>query len=244
MFNNLKTMIMRKIFISALMLLSLTRLGMYAQNEKVKPGIVGDKFSDFTLWTYQGQQLSMKDLRGKNVLFIVSRGKYKDDTWCALCHYQYADFANEELTNHIRQKYNLEIVFLLPYNKDSIVSWEKVFPQSLAYLEKSKNPKNPENLKPGEKDWVEYTRIHCAKNFDFTDKKVPLPLPILMDEKQEVSKGLDVLRTEWDGTETLQDVPTVFIIDKEGILRFKYISQNTVDRPTSAYILNFIEKML
>ena len=230
--------------ISAALMLALFASGLYSQNENVKPGILGDKFSNFTLWTYQGQQLSLQDLRGKNVLFIVSRGKYKDDAWCAICNYQYADFADLELTGHIRQKYNLEIVFLLPYNKDSIVSWEKAFPGGIAYLENTKNPANPASLNPGQKGWMEFARVHFPKKFDFTGKKVPLPLPILIDDKQEVSKGLDVLRMEWDGTKTMQDIPTVFIIDKDGILRFKYISQSTVDRPSSAYILNFIEKML
>jgi peroxiredoxin len=215
-----------------------------AQNENVKPGILGEKFSNFTLWTYQGQQLSMKDLLGKNVLFIVSRGKYKDNAWCTICHYQYAEFADQELTNHIRQKYNLEIVFLLPYIKDTIVNWEKAFPKEMESVEKWKNPAKPDSLTPKQKEWMIFARTHYPNKFDFTGKKVPLPLPVLMDDKQEVSKGLDVFRMEWGGTKTMQDIPAVFIIDKEGILRFKYVSQNTVDRPTTSYILNFIEKML
>jgi len=52
------------------------------------------------------------------------------------------------------------------------------------------------------------------------------------------------MRTEWDGTNVLQNVPTVYIIDKDGILRFKYLSQSTIDRPSAEYILNYIESTL
>ena len=216
----------------------------FCQNSKVIPGIVGKKISDFTLPTYQGNEFSMQNQRGKNVLLIVSRGKYGDANWCTICHYQYADFADLALNKQIREKYNLEIVFMLPYIKDSIVNWEKAFPAEMAKMERWKNPGDPEKISKNEKDWMDFTRANYPKKFDFTNKKAPLPLPILIDGKLEVSKGLDLSRTEWDGGKTLQNIPAVFIIDKDGIIRFKYVSQNTIDRPTSDYILNFIEKML
>jgi peroxiredoxin len=226
-----------------IILVSVT-FNLYSQNEGISPGIVGDKFSDFTLQTYQGDKLSTSKLHGKNILLISSRGKYNENAWCALCNYQYADFADLELKKQIRKKYNMEVVFLLPYNKDTIASWEKAFPGSLASVEKWKNPGDPENLSDGQKGWMEFTRAHYPKTFDYTNKKVPLPFPILIDDKQEVSKGLDIFRTEWGGTKTMQNIPTVFIIDKDGILRFKYISQSTIDRPSAEYILNFIDKNL
>ena len=216
----------------------------FCQNSKVIPGIVGKKISDFTLPTYQGNEFSMQNQQGKNVLLIVSRGKYGDANWCTICHYQYADFADLALNKQIREKYNLEIVFMLPYIKDSIVNWEKAFPAEMAKMERWKNPGDPEKISKNEKDWMDFTRANYPKKFDFTNKKAPLPLPILIDGKLEVSKGLDLSRTEWDGGKTLQNIPAVFIIDKDGIIRFKYVSQNTIDRPTSDYILNFIEKML
>jgi peroxiredoxin len=216
----------------------------YSQNGGVKIGILGEKFSDFTLKTYQGDQLSTSELRGKNILLISSRGKYNDNYWCGICFYQYAEFADLELTQKIREKYNMEIVFLLPYSKDTITSWEKNFPGGLAYLENVKNPVNPEKLSDDQKSWMDFARHHFPKTFNYGDKKIPLPLPILVDEKQEVSKGLDLMRTEWGGTKTLQNVPAVYFIDKDGILRFKYISQSTIDRPSAEYILNFIESIL
>jgi hypothetical protein len=38
-------------------------------------------------------------------------------------------------------------------------------------------------------------------------------------------------------------VPTLFVIDAQGIVQLKYISQNTFDRPPAAYLLSFIQKM-
>ena len=91
---------------------------------------------------------------------------------------------------------------------------------------------------------MNFARTHYPKTFNYNDNEVPLPLPILVDDKQEVSKGLDLMRMEWGGTETLQNVPAVYFIDKDGILRFKYISQSTIDRPSTEYILNVIESIL
>jgi peroxiredoxin len=216
----------------------------YSQNEGVKIGIIGEKFSDFSLKTYQGNQISTSDLRGKNILLISSRGKYNDSYWCGICFYQYAEFADLVLNQKIREKYNMEILFLLPYNKDTIASWEKHFPGGLAYIEHVKKPDKTENLSEEQKSWINFANKHYPKTFNYNDNKIPLPLPILVDEKQEVSKGLDLVRTEWGGTKTLQNVPAVFFIDKDGILRFKYISQSTIDRPSTEYILNIIESIL
>jgi peroxiredoxin len=215
----------------------------YAQNEGVKIGIVGEKFTDFALKTYQGEQLSTSALRGKNILLISSRGKYTEKYWCGICYYQYAEYADLETTQKIRNKYNMEIVFLLPYNKDTITSWENNFKGGLAYLENVKNPADSVKQSDGQKSWMQFARKHFPKTFNYGDKKIPLPLPILVDEKQEVSKGLDLMRNEWDGTKVLQNVPAIYFIDKDGILRFKYISQSTADRPSAEYVLKFIESL-
>ena len=235
---------MKKYSISLLVFLLLVLSNSYSQNEGIEIGIVGDKFADFTLKTYQGDQISTSELRGKNILLISPRGKYNDSYWCGICFYQYAEFADLELTQNIREKYNMEILFLLPYNKDTLTSWEKNFPSGLTYIENVKNPTDPEKLSDGQKSWMQFVRNHYPKTFNYGDNKIPLPLPILIDDKQEVSKGLDIMRTEWGGTKTLQNVPAIYFIDKEGILRFKYISQSTADRPSAVYILNFIESIL
>ncbi len=215
----------------------------YSQNNQVRVGIVGEKFSDFTLKTYQGGEISTGKLRGKNLLLISSRGKYTDRYWCGICFYQYAEFANLQTTKDICKKYNMEIVFLLPYNRDSIVGWEKNFANGLAYIEHVKHPADTTQLSSGQKDWMRFAQKRFPRKFTYPDNKIPLVLPIVMDEKQEVSKGLDISRTEWDGTKTLQNVPLIYYIDKEGILQFKYISQSTTDRPTADYILKMIESI-
>ena len=235
---------MQKILFYLFMLPVLAGFSVHAQNNNVQMGIVGDKFSDFTLTTFQGEKISTQDLRGKNILLVIPRGKYKDNEWCTICMYQYAEWAELELTQQIRKKYNLEIVFLFPYNKDSIAKWVNDFPKEITRFKEWKNPSNPEKLSDGEKWWMNFTRTHFPKDFDYKDKNVPLPLPIVLDDKQEVSKGLNLSRTEWDGSKTLQNIPAVFIINKEGILKFKYISQATIDRPSSEYIMEIMDKIL
>jgi len=229
----------------SIILLAFTLLSFfsYSQNNHVRVGIVGEKFSDFTLKTYQGSEVSTNKLRGKNLLLISSRGKYTDKYWCGICFYQYAEFANLQATKDICKKYNMEILFLLPYNRDSIVGWEKNFANGLAYIENVKHPADTTQLSAGQKDWMRFAQKHFPKKISYPDNKIPLLLPILMDDKQEVSKGLDISRTEWDGTKTLQNVPLVYFIDKEGILQFKYISQSTAYRPTADYVLKMIESI-
>jgi hypothetical protein len=61
------------LFLMIFLLLVLSNL--YSQNEGIQIGIIGDKFSDFTLKTYQGNQITTSELRGKNILLISSRGK-------------------------------------------------------------------------------------------------------------------------------------------------------------------------
>lgn len=225
-------------------LLLMVVFSLQAQNTNVKTGIVGNKMSDFVLPTYQGGEFDMQKMRGKNVLLIVSRGKYSGDNWCTICCYQYAEYANLELTQELRKKFNMEIAFLFPFSKDTMIRWEKDFPNEMTKIEKWKNPDNKDSLSSKQRSWMEFARANYSKTFDFTSKKVPLPLPILLDGTFEVAKGLDLYRNEWNKGKADQNIPTIFIIDKEGIIRFKYIGQNATDRPSLDYILKFIEKMM
>lgn len=215
-----------------------------AQNNQVKIGIVGQKMSDFTLPVYQGGEFSMQKMIGKNVLLIVSRGKYGGDNWCTICQYQYAEFADLELLQHIRAKYNLEIAFLFPFKMDTLVRWEKSFPSEMAKIEKWKTPDKPDSLTAKQKEWVDFCRVQYPKTFDFTGKKVPLPLPILADGDFEVAKGLDLYRSEWGKGKADQNIPAIFIIDAKGVIQFKYLSQSAIDRPTLAYIMSVIDEMV
>ncbi len=40
-----------------------------------------------------------------------------------------------------------------------------------------------------------------------------------------------------------QNMASVFIIDKNGVLRFKYIGQMTEDRPSIEFLMDYIQKM-
>jgi peroxiredoxin len=51
---------------------------------------------------------------------------------------------------------------------------------------------------------------------------------------------LDLFRMEW-GSKVDRNVPTTFIIDRNGIVRFKYFSQNTVDRPGYEYLMGILD---
>ena len=48
----------------------------------------------------------------------------------------------------------------------------------------------------------------------------------------------------WDFSYVEQNIATVFILDNEGKVRFKYYSQSTADRPGAEYLLKFVERML
>ena len=61
-------------------------------------------------------------------------------------------------------------------------------------------------------------------------------LRLLVDADRAVSKGLGLFTTEWSGSKVDQNVPTVFVIDRAGIVQFKYFSQNTLDRPGVEYV--------
>jgi len=209
--------------------------------QEIQPGYLNTKISDFTLQTYQGKELSISDLKGKNVLLVFPRGKVTDQIWCGLCMYQYAELANLEANQKIRDKYNLEIVFVLMMDKDSTDQWFKGFEERLARIEQWKYPKDTTNK--AVMDWAYFCRKAFPKKFDYTEKTIPRIFPIMLDVEKKVSKSMELYRYEWDGTKTDQNIPTIFILDKEGIIRFKYHSQATQDRPDADYLIKIIEKL-
>jgi hypothetical protein len=50
--------------------------------------------------------------------------------------------------------------------------------------------------------------------------------------------------TNWDRSEVEQNIPTIFVLDGEGVVQFKYHSQTTFDRPEYDYLFNVIEKLI
>lgn len=67
------------------------------------------------------------------------------------------------------------------------------------------------------------------------------PFPILIDAKRTVSSGLGLFTTNWSGSQVEQKIPAVYLIDAQNLLRFKYVSQNTLDRPEYDYLLKIPE---
>jgi len=202
-----------------------------AQGPRVQPGLIERAMPDFELPGLDGQTVALSQLKGKNVLLVFPRGRYSDQSWCQLCHYQYAELAEMEKTQQFRAKYNVEVLFVLPYAKDVVEKWVTMFPQQMADVDKWRegSPAMGRNL---------------PKKVAFRPGPGNLPLPILYDADQAVSKRLGLFSRTWDGTTTDQNVPTVFLIDKAGVVRFKYTSQNTLDRPSAGYLVNLLGKML
>ena len=73
--------------------------------------------------------------------------------------------------------------------------------------------------------------------------RVPALFPILIDEKADLCKKLKIFSTDWAGSKVDQCMPSVFIVDSNGILQFKYIGQDPFDRPDFNYLIKIIESM-
>jgi peroxiredoxin len=210
---------------------------------QIQPVSVLQSMPDFSLPVYQGGELTLSELRGKNVLLVFPRGLAGEDHWCHVCNYQYAELAELELSQNIREKNNLEILFVLPYSKEMVQEWVDKFADQIADIQDWKNPADPEKLDERGRRRMEMIKRYFPKSYSFEKGKVPLPFPILIDADAVVSKGLGVFTKEWGGSKIEQNVPTLYIMDKKGVLQFKYISQNTFDRPGPDYLLDFISFM-
>lgn len=207
---------------------------------QIRPVSVLQPMPDFTLPVFQGGEMTLSQLKGKNVLLIFPRGLAGKDHWCHVCNYQYAELAELEINQDIRKKNNLEILFVLPYSKEMVQEWADKFADQISDIENWKNPPNPEKLDERGQRRTEMIKRYFPKSYRFEKGKVPLPFPILIDAEAIISKGLGVFTTEWGGSKIEQNVPTIYIIDKKGVLQLKYISQNTFDRPGPDYLLKFI----
>jgi peroxiredoxin len=203
---------------------------------QIRPASVLQPMPDFTLPMHQGGEMILSQLQGKNVLLIFPRGLAGKDHWCHVCNYQYAELAELEITQNIREKNNLEILFVLPYSKEMVQDWVDKFADQMADIENWKNPAEPEKLDERGRSRLEMMKRYFPKSYTFEKDKVPLPFPVLIDAEAKVSKGLGVFTTEWSGSKIEQNVPTMYIIDKKGVVQFKYISQNTFDRPGPDYL--------
>ena len=107
-----------------------------------------------------------------------------------------------------------------------------------------KYPPNPDNLSPGMKNWMNRARVMFPNDYMFEKGKVETPFPLLADADQSLSKELGLYTLNWDGHYMEQNIPTIYLLNKEGIVQFKYHSQTTIDRPTTEYLVKVIDRML
>jgi peroxiredoxin len=211
-----------------------------ALDTQIRPASVMSPMPDFTLPSFQGEEVILSGLKGKNVMLILPRGLAGENHWCHVCNYQYAELAEMEKSRGIRAEHNLEILFLLPYGKEMVQDWVDTFPAQMRDIDGWKNPGDLQSLDDRGKRRLDMAKRYFPKTFLYEKGEVPLPFPLLVDADRSVSKGLGLFTTEWGGSKIDQNIPTIFIIDKEGVVRFKYISQNTFDRPGPDYLLDFI----
>ncbi len=78
---------------------------------------------------------------------------------------------------------------------------------------------------------MERSRQIYPNDYSLEKGTILAPFPILVDGERTLSKKLDLFRNEWSGSKVDQNIPSVYIVDADGILQFKYLGQNTVDRP-------------
>ena len=206
-----------------------------------QPAIVGQPMADFTLPVYQGGTLTLSSLRGKNVLILFPRGYAAENYWCTICNYRYVELAELEKAQKIREKYNLEILVVFPYSRDIVKAWLEALPGQLETVRATKNPADPAALDEKAKIRMERFRQLFPADYKLEKGEILAPFPILVDGERTLSKKLDLFRTEWTGSKVDQNIPSVYIVDAAGVLQFKYLGQNTVDRPGYDYLLKVLE---
>jgi peroxiredoxin len=221
--------------------ITLSSLPALSQEAEVKPALLEQPMPDFTLPAFQGGSVSLSSLKGKNVLIVFPRGFAAEGRWCTICNYKYAELVDFEKTEQLRKKFNLEILYVFPYGQQTVQQWLDDLPGQLDKIKTWKNPSEADKQDDKVKARMEMARKGFPKDLSAEKGKVPVPFPILMDEDRKVTKGLGLFATEWSGSKVDQLIPSVFVVDKQGILRFKYIGQNTWDRPSWEYMEKVLE---
>lgn len=203
---------------------------------------VGAPMPNFTLPVYGGGEFTLSEHRGKTVLLIFPRG-WLGTAWCTYCPYQYLELEALEKAEGIRQSLNLDIAFVLPYSSDRIKDWMEKFPDAETNVEGIKNPQPPAAAGSLQEKYAEWAKSNFPKTFAVTKDSPHTVIPVLVDEQRTLSRSLKIFTGFWDGVTSEQNIATVLIIDKSGILQFKYVGQMTEDRPTVEFLLKLIKSM-
>ncbi len=207
------------------------------------PVTVGQSMPDFSLASLKGKQVSLEELKGKNILMIFPRVMAGKNRYCSVDNYRYAELIEKEKLNHIREKYNMEILYIFPFDKQKVNIWLEKNPEQLDNIKKWKTPPKDKKLTEGKKKSLERLKRIFPKDFHMEKGRVPALFPILIDEKADLCKKLKIFSTDWAGSKVDQCMPSVFIVDTNGILQFKYIGQDPFDRPDFNYLIKIIESM-
>jgi peroxiredoxin len=206
-----------------------------------KPAIIEQPMPDFTLPAYQGGTVTLSQFKGKNVMIIFPRGYAAENYWCTICSYRYVELAMLEKTKQIRQKYNVEVLVIFPYSREIVKSWLEALPAQLETIKVTKYPAHPDKLdEAGQRKMVRW-RALFPQDFSLPKGEILDPFPVLIDADRALSKSLGLFQTEWSGSKVDQNIPSVFIVDRKGVLLFKYIGQNTVDRPSYDYLFRVLD---
>jgi len=213
----------------------------FAQEVETKPVIVGQPMPDFALPSLQGGTVTLSALRGKNVMIIFPRGYAAENYWCTICNYKYAELVELEKTREIRRRYNVEILFVFPYSLDVVKAWVAALPEQLEKIRERKFPADPDKLDEKGRKTMERSRQVYPLDLSFKKGEVPTPFPILIDGDHRLSKSLGLFMTEWGGSKVDQNIPSVYVVDARGILQFKYLGQNTLDRPEYEYLFRVLD---
>jgi peroxiredoxin len=208
----------------------------HAQVLRVQPGLIERVMPDLALPALDGRTVALSQFRGRAVLLVFPRGKVaeadgSDPRWCQLCQYQYAELAELEKTTSFRAALNVEVLFVLPYGRNEAAEWASIIPKQVATVDRWRQQ-------------VKAWRDLLPRPVVFTDGPGATPFPILCDADQAVSKRLGLFTLEWDRAKVDQNVPAVFVVDRNGVIRFKYMSQNTFDRPSASYIVQVIQRLV
>jgi len=226
-----------------ILLLILFSVYISPQKKPLDLAILGEPLKDFSLPAFNGGEFRLSDEKGKNILLVFPRGYYDKDFWCDICAYEYFDLVDEFYNQRLAEKYNLDLVFILPYDINTIQKWLNDLPEVYAGLEAGKHLADTLTNEKA-MTWVHFANKHYPKTFTIKKGETPQPFKILSDEKHELSERLDIFRTEWWGTKVEQNLPTFILLDTKGTVIFKYISQHTIDRPTSFYLQKILDALI
>jgi peroxiredoxin len=218
-------------------------INIFSQKRPLDLAVIGEQLKDFSLPVYNGSEFQLSNEKGKNVLLVFPRGYYDKDVWCDICAYEYLDLVDEFYNKELAKKYNLDLVFILPYDENTIEKWLTDMPGVYESLEAGKH--NPDTLtNERAMTWVHFANKHYPKTYTIKKGETPKPFKILVDEKHDLSERLEIFKTEWWGTKVDQNMPTFILLDTDGKVVFKYISQHTIDRPTSSYLMTIMDAMI